>query len=61
MMYQKDIFGVKLMSQCEGFPWEWLPPKSLHTLESQLRSVGNFAEMGFGVNNLGLALTPANL
>ena len=31
------------------------------TLESQLRSVGNFAEMGFGVNNLGLALTPANL
>ena len=61
MMYQKDIFGIKLMSQCEGFPWEWLPPKSLHTLESQLRFVGNFAEMGFGVNNLGLALTPANL
>ena len=60
-MAERFFWGVKLMSQCEGFPWEWLPPKSPHTLESQLRSVGNFAEMGFGVNNLGLALTPANL
>lgn len=60
-MAERFFYGVKLMSQCEGFPWEWLPPKSPRTLESQLRSVSNFAEMGFGVNNLGLALTPANL
>ena len=57
-MAERFFYRVKLMSQCEGFPWEWLPPKSPHTLESQLC---NFAEMGFGVNNLGLALTPANL